>query len=160
MFREMRRIKQQLNNDDSIKVIKNNTYGVLAVLGDYGYPYTIPLNYVYFENKLYLHSAKKGHKIDAILKNQKVSFCIVDKDDVVPEEYTTYFRSVIIFGKARIITDEKEFRSSIELLGNHFNPTATSERLETVINNSFNNLCMISIDIEHITGKEANELVK
>ena len=75
--------------------------GVLAVVGDDGYPYAVPLNYIYLNNKIYFHSAKEGHKVDAIAINNKVSFCVVAKDDVVPEELTTYFKSVIIFGKAK-----------------------------------------------------------
>jgi len=98
MFREMRRFRQALSQDDCAEVLRRNSSGVLAVSGDDGYPYAVPLSYVYAGSKLYFHCAPVGHKIDAIEKNSKVSFCVIDKDEVVPEKYTTYFRSVILFG--------------------------------------------------------------
>ncbi|AHM56044.1 pyridoxamine 5'-phosphate oxidase [Peptoclostridium acidaminophilum DSM 3953] len=100
MFREMRRKKQLLSPEDTIAVMDRCTNGVLACLGDEEYPYSVPLSYVYFNDKIYFHSAKAGHKIEAITKYPKVSFTVIDKDTVVGNEYTTYFRSVIAFGKS------------------------------------------------------------
>ena len=82
MYREMRRKKQMLSDEESISVLQKCTSGVLAVLGDDGYPYAVPLSYVYDEetNKIYFHSAKAGHKIDAVRKMDKVSFCVVVQD--------------------------------------------------------------------------------
>ena len=71
--------------------------GVLAAAGEDDYPYAVPLSYVYCDFKLYFHCAKEGHKLEAIARNPKVSFCVIDQDQVVPEKYTTYFRSVIVF---------------------------------------------------------------
>lgn len=88
----------------------------LALAGDDDYPYAVPISYAYSDSKLYFHGAKSGHKIDAIKRCDKASFCVIDKDDVVPEEYTTYFRSVIAFGKIRIMEEESEMRKAIELL--------------------------------------------
>lgn len=84
------------------------TSGVLAVSGDDDYPYAVPLSYVYDGHKIYFHGAKAGHKLDSIVKNPKASFCVIDKDQIVPDEYTTYFRSVIVFGTIRILHDEAE----------------------------------------------------
>ena len=78
----------------------------LALLGDNDYPYAVPISYVYHDGKLYFHSALAGHKVDAILKCDKASFCVIEKDDVQPEKYTTFFRSVIAFGRIHIIEDE------------------------------------------------------
>ena len=88
----------------------------MALAGDDDYPYAVPISYVYSDSKLYFHGAKSGHKIDAIKRCDKTSFCVIDKDDVVPEGYTTYFRSVIVFGKIRIMEEESEMRKAIELL--------------------------------------------
>ena len=101
MFREMRRKKQVLSKEECELVLERGTSGVLAVLGEGGYPYAVPLSYVYADGKIVFHCAKQGHKLDAIAKNDKVSFCVVDLDDIQPERYTTYFRSVIAFGRAR-----------------------------------------------------------
>lgn len=84
------------------------TSGTLALHGDNGYPYAVPISYVYANGKIYFHSAVTGHKVDAILRDDKVSFCVVERDEIRPAEFTTYFRSVIVFGKARILTDENK----------------------------------------------------
>ena len=100
MFRNMRRSKQVLSQEDSIAVLEKATSGVLAVSGDDDYPYAVPVSFVYADGKIFFHCAKSGHKLDAIARNSKVSFCVIDEDKIVPEEYTTYFRSVIAFWKS------------------------------------------------------------
>lgn len=159
MFREMRRKKQSLPLEEIIKILNRGTSGVLAVSGDNGYPYTVPLSYVYHDNKIFFHCAKTGHKLDAIAKNAKVSFCVIDKDTVMPEEYTSYFRSVIVFGKASILEDEVEKRNALEILAARYSPDQEQGRLQE-IDREFNIVCMIELTIEHMSGKEAIELVK
>ena len=107
MFREMRRKKQELSKEECIEILQTAKTAVLGVVGDNSYPYTVPINFVYADDKIYFHGAKSGHKIDAINKCNKVSLCVVDKDDIVEEELTTYFKSVILFGKARILNTDK-----------------------------------------------------
>ena len=107
-FREMRRRRQQLSDEESIAILRNGTSGTLGLLGDNGYPYTVPLSYVYADGCIYFHSALAGHKVDAIRACDKASFCVVAQDAVQPKEYTTYFRSVIAFGRIHIIDDEQE----------------------------------------------------
>ena len=159
MFREMRRHKQVLSLEENIQVLIHGTSGVLAVSGDDDYPYAVPLSYVYHDNKIFFHCAKTGHKLDAIARNEKVSFCVIDKDQVVPEEYTSYFRSVIVFGKARILEDAAEKRSALEILAARYSPDHEQGRLKE-IEKGLGNMCMIEITIEHISGKEAIELVR
>lgn len=159
-FRQMRRKKQQLTEEDCIAVLEKNSSGVLAVLGDGDYPYAVPLSYVYADGTIYFHCAKSGHKLDAIEKYSKVSFCVVDQDMVVPEEYTTYFRSVIAFGQARILEDDKEIRDAIERLAKKYAPDDTQENRNLFIEKEYSLLCMVKIEIDHMTGKEAIELVK
>ncbi len=159
MFREMRRRKQLLPEEKSVSILERMTSGVLAVMGDNGYPYAVPLSYVYCDGKLYFHSAKTGHKIEAIIRNEKVSFCVIEQDNVVPEEYTTYFRSVIVFGKARILTDDKEKRKAMEILAEKYSPSQQEGRLQE-IEKSFKHFVMIELLVESMTGKEAIELVR
>lgn len=104
MFREMRQKRQLLSKEDTQKVLYQGTSGVLAVSGDDDYPYAVPLSYVYDGHKIYFHGAKAGHKLDSIVKNPKASFCVIDKDQIVPDEYTTYFRSVIVFERFAFFT--------------------------------------------------------
>lgn len=158
MFREMRRHKQLLSIDNTVAVMKRCTNGVLACVGDEGYPYAVPLSYVYFHDKIYFHSARAGHKFDAIAMNPKVSFSVVDEDTIVSGEYTSYFRSVIEFGKARVVEGD-ERRDAFGALVEKYSgdQPEDSKRREIA---GCTKACIIAIDVEHITGKEAVEFVK
>ena len=90
MFRSMRRSRQQLENDETIKILRSGTTGVLGLTGDDGYPYTVPINYVYENGKIYFHGARSGHKYDSIKSHDKVSLCVIEKEDIIKEELTTY----------------------------------------------------------------------
>ncbi len=158
MFREMRRKKQELMREECVEILNKGTSGVLAVSGDDGYPYAVPLSYVYNDSKIYFHGAKEGHKLDAIEGNDKASFCVIDQDQVVAEEYTSYFRSVIIFGKARKIEDEEEKRKTLEILAVKYSPD--QEGLSKEIEGQLKRVTMVELSIEHMTGKEAIELVR
>ena len=160
MFRQMRRKNQILSQEESIAILQNGTTGTLAVLGDDDYPYAVPINYFYEDNKIYFHGAKAGHKIDAIKKHNKVSFCVVAQDDIITEKFTTYFKSVIAFGTARIIEDDAEKRSAIEKLTVKFTPDQTEQKRSEAIEKEFPALGMVEMTIEHMTGKQALELIK
>ena len=160
MFREMRRKKQILSSEGVVQVLNRATSGVLAVSGDDDYPYAVPLSYVYHDNRLLFHCAKAGHKLDAIARNEKVSFCIIDQDQVVQSEYTSYFRSVIVFGKARILQSDAEKRKALEILPAKYSPDQPKSRESQVIEKEFNAVAIIELTIEHMSGKEAIELVR
>ena len=183
-FREMRRKCQQLAEEESIAILQKATAGTLALLGDNDYPYAVPISYVYADGRLYFHSALSGHKVDAIRKCDKVavqreqnqaclsyaereqarpgakaSFCVIEQDEVHPEKYTTFFRSVIAFGRIHIIEDEQEKLKMARMLGNRYNPN-DDESLQKEIESGLSRMLMIRFDIEHLTGKEAIELVR
>ena len=160
MFREMRRKKQALSKEDCAAILNRGTSGVLALAGDDDYPYAVPINYVYDGEKLYFHCANSGHKLDAIGRNPKASFCVIDKDEIVPEEYTTYFRSVIVFGKIRILEDDGEKRSAIEKLALKYAHDDTIENRQEAIDKEWKPLCTLEMLPEHISGKEAIELAR
>lgn len=157
-FREMRRKRQQLSDEESYAILQNATSGTLALLGDGGYPYAVPISYVYSEGKLYFHSALSGHKVDAIRSCDRASFCVVAQDDVKPALYTTFFRSVIAFGRIHIVDDEAEKLAAARLLGNRYNPHQ-DEALQKELENGLARMLVIRLDIEHLTGKESIELV-
>ena len=158
-FRKMRRSAQQIPDEEALQIIEESRYGTLAVLGDGGYPYAVPLNYVLLDGKLYFHCAKTGHKVDAIRACDKVSFSIVARSDVDAASYTSIFRSVTVFGRARIVTDGSEALRALCALGNKFNPNQ-SAALEAEIEKGLAHLLMVAIEPEHITGKEAVELTQ
>jgi nitroimidazol reductase NimA-like FMN-containing flavoprotein (pyridoxamine 5'-phosphate oxidase superfamily) len=159
MFREMRRKKQALSPEESIAVLHDGTSGVLAVSGDDDYPYAVPLSYAYHDSKVFFHCAGSGHKLDAIARNPRVSFCVIDRDDVVPQEYTTYFRSVIVFGSARVLDSEDEKRRALEILAEKYSPDHERGRLQE-IDRLLKQVCVVELAIEHMTGKEAIELTR
>ncbi len=154
----MRRKRQQLSDEDSYAILQKATSGTLALLGDGGYPYAVPISYVFSEGKLYFHSALSGHKVDAIRSCDRASFCVVAQDDVKPAMYTTFFRSVIAFGRIHIVDDEAEKLAAARLLGNRYNPHQ-DEALQKELENGLARMLVIRLDIEHLTGKESIELV-
>jgi nitroimidazol reductase NimA-like FMN-containing flavoprotein (pyridoxamine 5'-phosphate oxidase superfamily) len=158
-FREMRRKRQQLSEEESISILKKATAGTLALLGDDDYPYAVPISYVYADGRLYFHSALSGHKVDAIRKCDKASFCVIEQDEVHPEKYTTFFRSVIAFGRIHIIEDEVEKLATARIFGNRYNPNQ-EEVLQKELESGLSRMLMVRFDIEHLTGKEAIELMK
>ena len=160
MFREMRRKKQQLTQEETMVILREGTSGVLSLTGDEGYPYGVPLSYVYDGDKLYFHCAKEGHKIDAIRKNPKASFCVIAQDEIVPEKYTTCYRSVIAFGSVRILENEGEKRRAIEELALKYAPEDSEENRQNYIEKDWEPLCMLEMTVEHLSGKEAIEVVR
>lgn len=158
MFREMRRINQLLDPSEVTAVLGRCTNGVLACLGDAGYPYAVPLNFVYHNEKLYFHCAKAGHKLEAIIKEPKVSFAVIDEDTIFSSEYTSYFRSVIAFGKARIVEGDEWFDAFKALVEKYSGDQPEAAKISEI--EACKRSHIIAIDIEHMTGKQAKELVK
>ena len=159
MFREMRRKNQSLSSDQCVEILKRATSGVLAVSGDEGYPYAVPLSFAYEDGKIYFHCALTGHKLDAIARNDKVSFCVIDADQIVPAEFNTLFRSVIAFGRARQLDRQDEKRKALELLAVRYD-SPIDERLEKEIESQLERVCLVEITIEHLTGKQSIELAR
>lgn len=167
MFREMRRKRQQLGEGECRAVLERNTAGVLALEGDDGYPYAVPLSYAYVApagegaplGTLIFHCARTGHKIDAIARNPKASFCVIDQDEVVPEAFTTHFRSAIAFGHVRIVEDDAKKRAAIRMLSDKYSPEESEESVTEEINRFWSALCLLELTIDHLTGKAAKELV-
>ena len=158
MFRPMRRNKQALSPAQCEAVLARGSSGVLAVSGDDGYPYAVPLSYVYAGGRLYFHCAASGHKLDAVRRCPKASFCVIDQDRVVPEEYTTYFRSVIVFGQVRELTDAAEKRAAVLQLSRKYVPNASDSAHSAEAARFWASLCMLELVPEQITGKQAKEL--
>jgi uncharacterized protein len=158
MFREMRRKKQLLSDAETIEILKACTAGVLAVSGDHDYPYAVPISYVYSDGKLFFHLAQEGHKVDSIARNDKVSFCVIDKNEVIQETLTTHFRSVIVFGRARFLTEESEKIYALERLVEKYSPDFTAEGRQA-IERGVERVGIVEVTIEHMTGKAAAELV-
>ena len=160
MFRELRRRRQALSAEETAAILRRGTHGVLALAGDGGYPYAVPISYVYDGENLYFHSARAGHKLDAAAREERASFCVVDQSRVVPEENTNYFRSAIVFGRIRVVEDEAEARSAMDRLAEKYAPESTEERRAAAVEKAWRSLCVLRLTVEHMSGKEAIELVR
>lgn len=162
MFREMRRNKQSMSRGAIKEVLEKATSGVLALDGDDDYPYAVPISYVYDQENavFYFHGAKTGHKMDAIAHSSKASFCVIDQDQVVQEKYTSYYRSVIAFGRIRVLETEEEKRSAIHKLAVKYFPTDTLDHRQEAIDKDYDPMAMMALTVEHMTGKEALGLMR
>lgn len=161
MFREMRRNRQALSAGAAAALLEAGTSGVLAVAGDDGYPYAVPLSYVYDREggRLWFHCARSGHKLDAVRRCGKASFCVIAQDLVMPEKYTTHFRSVIAFGRVRELTDEAEKRAAALALARKYHPGDSEEHRQSYMERTWAPLCLLELQIEHLTGKQAKGLI-
>jgi len=156
MFRKMRRIGQMLPEEECIEILTNEPRGVLALLGDYDYPYALPMSHVYADGKIYFHGAMTGHKNDAVEKHDKVSYCVMDEGVRNPEDDWSYiFRSVIVFGKIRTLSDDDEKIEKLTCLGDKFFPT--HEETVSEIEKLLHRTEVFEITIEHMTGKTVKE---
>ena len=155
MFREMRRQKQELSRKECINILEKEPRGVLALSGDDGYPYAVPLSHVYVDGKIFFHGASEGHKIDAIRKNPKASFCVMDKGMKKEGSWWYTFRSVIVFGKITIINDRDEKIDRLTHLGNKFFPSEkdTEDEIERLLDRTE----VFELTVEHMTGKLVRE---
>ena len=153
----MRRNRQQLSAEECQRILGRCTSGVLALTGDGGYPYAVPLSYVYADGAIIFHSAVEGYKVDAIRRDNRCSFCVIDRDDVKPDEFTTHFRSVIAFGRIRILEDADDKVQALRLLGRRYAPDDESG-LQHEIDKSLDRVLLLRLDIEHLSGKQAIEL--
>lgn len=153
----MRRFRQELSEIESLEILVHGKVAVMALAGDNDYPYAVPLNYVYDDGYIYFHSALQGHKVDALKRNPKCSLCVIEKDDVIPEKFTSYFRSVIAFGKAEFLMSEEEKIRALQLLCNKYSPglDPTDE-----IKKSIKSVLIIRMKLERISGKESIELAR
>ena len=154
----MRRNRQSLSEDMIRDILFKGSSGVLALSGDDDYPYAVPISYVFDGDRIFFHCARSGHKIDAIRRNPKASFCVIGQDHVVPEEYTSHYRSVIVFGTIRIIENEGEMMDAIMKIARKYAPDDTPENRIRAIEKEWKALSMLEMKIEHMTGKEAKEL--
>ena len=157
MFREMIRAKQQLSREECIEILKTEKRGVLSVLGDDGYPYGMPLNHYYNEEdgKLYFHCGKTGHKLDALRRCEKVSYCVFGEGSREQGEWALRFRSVIVFGRVEFIADLETVYAISAKLSRKF--TDDEAYIADEIRRVGPVTCMFALTPEHITGKRIRE---
>lgn len=201
--RPMRRKKQELSYGEALGILRGATSGVLALQGDGGYPYAVPLSFAVEESapgeegapagdalagfaeapvgddpagpsgapadfprdlaqgclRIYFHCAPEGYKLDCIARNDRASFCVVGGDEVVPVEFTTYFRSAVAFGRVRPVEGHDERVHALRLLADKYAP-GLDEGFAREVTTLLRRTCVLRLDVEALTGKEAVELVR
>ena len=157
MFRQIKRVKQALNKEECLEILKKEKRGVLSVLGDDDYPYGMPINHYYDEDthKLYFHGGRYGHKIDAMRRHGKASFCVYGDGFIENDNWYLCFKSVIVFGRIEFIEDKKTIEDMCRKLSYHF--TDNAEYIESEIAKDLNGTLMFSLSIEDIQGKYVTE---
>ena len=157
MFREMRRAKQQISEEECIRILQEQPRGVLSLLGDDGYPYGIPMSHWYSpeDGKICFHGAKTGHKIDAITRCDKACFCVYDEGFRKEGEWALNFRSVVAFGRISLVTDEDRAREICTQLCRKF--TDDEEYLQRELKGALPRVQCLELTIEHLTGKRVTE---
>ena len=157
MFREMMRFKQQLSQEECVTVLKEEPRGVLSVLGDDDYPYGMPINQYYCEEdgRLYFHGAREGHKLDAIARCDKVSFCVLDEGVRREGEWALHFRSVVVFGRVSLVEDAELTRRICRSIAERF--TDDERYIENELTGALPRVQCLALTPEHITGKRVTE---
>lgn len=155
MFRKMRRKGQEITESECIEILTNQPRGVLALLGDYDYPYAVPMSHVYVDGKIYFHGAMEGHKNDAIMRCDKVSYCVVNNGVLNDDCWSYTFKSVIVFGRVRILKDNDEKIEKLTCLGDKFNKAhgETADEIRRLLDETE----VFEITIEHMSGKIVEE---
>lgn len=158
MFREMRRFKQQVSEDECIKILTEENRGAFSVIGDNGYPYAIPINFYYDEtdHKIYFHGAKEGHKVDAINQCNKVCFTTWNQGFKKEGHWEWNVASVVVFGRVELVTDRTVIEDRLRKLAIKYYPTE-DEVEEEMSSSSADRVQLYAIEIEHMTGKLVNE---
>lgn len=154
MFRPMRRFKQQLTDAECETVLRLSPRGVLSVYGEDGYPYGMPVDFVYRDGKLYFHGAKAGHKIEALRKDSRASFCVMDGGTQKNGDWPLYVRSVILFGTVRIVEDQAESLEVARIVGEKYH---TPDYLEHELEKQKRNVQGFVFTVDHMTGKLVRE---
>ncbi len=153
----MRRFKQLLSEADAKDILSKGSNGILSLVDTDGTPYGVPMSYVYDGAHIYFHSAVEGHKIDCLRVNPRCAFCVVGQDSIFPEEFTSYFRSVIVKGRMHRVSEPEEIRKGLLLLCEKYAPGLDPE---AEIAKHLSHVAVLRLDIEDMTGKEAIELVQ
>lgn len=157
MFRPGRRKNKEIGREAAEMLLINERRGVLAVNGDEGYPYAIPVNYYYDQDskKIYFHGARVGHKVDSLKKSDKICFTVFGNETIKEEAWAPYMQSVVVFGRCHLIDDQADSDLRLRRLAEKYYPD--NETIEEEIQASGKAVQMYEIEIEHLSGKEIQE---
>jgi nitroimidazol reductase NimA-like FMN-containing flavoprotein (pyridoxamine 5'-phosphate oxidase superfamily) len=154
-FRSMRRFRQALPEETCHQILRNAYRGFLSVIGDGGYPYSVPINFVFEDGKLYFHCAREGHKLDAVRACDKACFTVLDEPEKEPGDWWYHVKSVICFGRVGIVADERERMDRLRSLAGKYFPAGYDTETDILRNGP--RAEVLAFTIEHISGKAVRE---
>jgi len=158
MFRPIRKVKNEISVEEAKELLKSERRGVLSVNGDDGYPYAIPINF-YFneeENKIFFHGARAGHKVDSLKKDDKVCFTVYGNEQIKKQEWAPFMQSAVVFGRCHMIADRDEVLKRVREFAIKYYPNM--DLVNEELKDSGNAVRMFEITIEHISGKQIQEI--
>lgn len=152
MMREMRKKDREISKEYAYDILRNGEYGFLATVSEDGSPYCIAVSYALIGDDVYFHCAKQGHKIDNIMRDNRVCFTAVGKTHIIPEKYTTEYESAVAFGRVEFIDDKDEKLSAMLKICEKYTPE-NMENAGAAAQSALDAMLLCGIRIEHITGK-------
>ena len=152
MEHKMHKADRQLSPADTLAVLKKGDHGTLSVNGDDGYPYATPVNYIVVNDKVYIHSAYYGYKMDCLKRDPKCCFSAITHAEIVANKITAYFESVIITGKVALVEDPTEKRTALEAFVTQKHPGYEEVGMK-MIDKLFDETALLRVDAEEMTGK-------
>lgn len=156
MYKEIRRKDRALDDASAYAVLMNSAYGVLSTVDNHNQPYGAPVSYAVVDHSIFIHSATQGHKLENIMSNNKVCFCVVGKTELLPGKFSTKYESAIVFGTASIVDSENQKREALKAILAKYSPDHL-EAGEKYINKLFDKVTVIKVSIDHMTGKSRKE---
>lgn len=157
MFRPIRKKKNQISDEAAKELLRTSRRGVFAVNGDGGYPYAIPINFLYDEDaqKIYFHGSRAGHKVDSLRACDKVCFTVYGNETIKDEPWAPYMQSVVVFGRCRLLESGEESLALVKRFAMKYYPDESLVDIE--IAEGGKAVQMYEITIEHYSGKEVQE---
>ena len=152
VFPDIRRKDRILGDEQTLHLLKTGEYGFLAICGVNGYGYGVPMNYVLKGKSIYFHCAVEGFKLESIRQNNRVSFCVVGRTQLLPQHYSTAYESAIVYGHIKYNLPEEERYKALNLLVSKYSPDY-KDISHAYINKSFHRTLIMRLDIEHVSGK-------
>ncbi len=157
MFRSIRQKRNEISTDEAKELLRSSRRGILAVNGDDGYPYAIPINYLYDEDahKIVFHGAKAGYKVDCLKVCDKVCFTVYGNERIQEESWAPFLQSTVVFGRCHLVENQEATMMLIKKFAMKYYPD--EKLVDEAVASSGRAVQMFEIEIEHMSGKEVQE---
>ena len=158
MFKPIRKKINEIDHSAAETLLQSNRRGILAMNGDNGYPYAIPINYFYdsLAQKIYFHGAKAGHKVESLKVSDKVCFTVYGNERIdEAESWAPYVQSVVVFGRCRLLEAGSESIEQLKEFAMKYYPDEALADDQIARNGRATQ--MFEITIEHMSGKQVLE---